>query len=336
VEKPKQAHAIVGNKTMFQYSVERLLPLFGYERILVVAVESQKRLLSEQVPELPRENFIIEPEGRGTAPCIGLAAINILEDDPDATMVVVTADHHIRDVAKFREALKTAINVAEKGYLVTLGIQPSSPSTGYGYIKQGNIITQEGDFTVYKVERFIEKPGKETARKMVSSGDYSWNSGMFIWRVERIMGEFQRQMPNLHKTLEKISETVGTPRYDSTLEELWGNIEKQTIDYGVMEEAERVAVIPLDIGWSDIGSWSSLVDLISDDERGNVVKGNHVGIDTSGSLIYGGERLVATIGLEDMIIVDTGDVILICPKGVDQRVRDLVHKLREKGFQEYL
>ena len=333
-DKPKQLHVLTSERTMFQESVDRLLPLFGYDRILVVTGEALVSKLSEQVPEIPSENFIIEPEGRGTAPCIGLAAIHVEARDPNSIMVVVTADHYIRDVELFRKVLSVSIKVAENGHIVTLGIMPNFPSTGYGYIKQGERLHEVEDFDVFRVDEFVEKPDEITAIKMVKTGDYSWNSGMFVWTVGRIMSEFRSQMQELYVQLSEIKECLGRPDYFDTLNDVWSKVEKETIDYGVMEGANDVVVIPLEMGWSDIGSWSSLADLLKSDNEGNVIFRNHIGIGTKSSLIWGGKRLVATIGLKDMIVVDTDDVLFICPKTQDQRLRELVKKL-EKGFSQF-
>jgi mannose-1-phosphate guanylyltransferase len=251
-------------------------------------------------------------------------------------MAVLTADHFISNVDRFRQALTAAAEVAEQGHLVTLGITPTNPSTGYGYIKQGESLGEVGGFPVFRAERFTEKPGSETAIHMVESGEYSWNSGMFIWRVDRIMDEFQRQMPEFYVQLAEIAATLSTPGYEATLSRVWPQVARQTIDYGVMEGAEDVAVIPVDIGWSDVGSWTSLLELLPADAQGNIVVGPHVGIDTRDALVFGRNRLVATIGLEGMVIVDTEDALLICTKEREQEVRALVRELERRDEKRYL
>jgi mannose-1-phosphate guanylyltransferase len=321
---------------MFQESVYRLMPLFKPQNILVATGEEQVETLSTQVGEIPFENYILEPYGKGTAPCIGLAAIHIMNKNPNAVMAVVTADHYIKKVDRFQKILQIAINVAEKDHLVILGISPDHPSTGYGYIEQGEKLISTHELPIFRVQRFTEKPDKKTAVKMVESGDYSWNSGMFIWRVDRIMEEFERQMPDLFNQLTRISNSIGKPNYEKVLDRTWSKVKKQTIDYGVMEGASDVVVIPSEIGWSDVGSWTSLANILEGDEKGNAFLGNNICIDTSRSLIFGGKRLIATIGLEDMIIVDTDDALLVCPKMFDQRVREIVNKLEEGKLKEYL
>ena len=333
---PKQSLALVGGRTMFEHAVDRIAPIFQPEQIFVVTGAEHVDSLAAQAPELPRENFIVEPQGRGTGPAIGLGAIHLLRQDPEAIMAVLTADHFIVDADRFRQVLTAAAQVAEDGHLVTLGIAPSFPSTGYGYIKQGESLRGAEGFPVYRAERFTEKPTLETALHMVESGEYSWNSGMFIWRVERVMEEFQRQMPDFYVQLAQVETALGGTGYQPTLNRVWPEVVKQTIDYGVMEGAEDVAVIPVDIGWSDIGSWTSLSEILPTDREGNTIVGPHVGIDTRETVVFGGKRLIATIGLEGMVIVDTEDALLVCPRDREQEVRAIVRQLDREDRGEYL
>jgi mannose-1-phosphate guanylyltransferase len=336
--RPKQSLRLIGERTMFEHAIDRIAPLFQPEEIFVVAGADQVGTLWAQAPELPQENLIAEPEGRGTAPAIGLGAIHLHRKDPDAVMAVLTADHFISDVALFRRALAAAEQVAAEGHLVTLGIKPAAPSTGYGYIKQGESLGKMDGFEVFRAERFTEKPSAETALHMVESGEYSWNSGMFIWQVARILEEFERQMDAFYAQLAEVEATLGTPGYKPTLGRVWPQVTKQTIDYGVMEGAGDVAVIPVDIGWSDVGSWASLLDLLPADASGNTVVGPHAGIDTRDTLVFNknGKRLVATIGVADLVIVDTEDALLVCPKEREQDVREMVRMLEREGRGEYL
>jgi len=337
-DRPKQALRLVGERTMMQHAVDRLAPLFHPEQVFVVARGEYVPILSSQVPELPPENFVVEPEGRGTGPAIGLGAIHLLRQDPEAIMAVLTADHFITDTARFRRVLTAAAQVAAEGHLVTLGIKPSSPSTGYGYIEQGKGLDEVEGFPTFRAERFTEKPNPETAAHMVESGEYSWNSGMFVWRADRIVEEFQRQMPEFYAQLAEVEAALGTPGYGPTLKRIWPQVAKQTIDYGVMEGAEDVTVIPVDIGWLDVGSWASLPELLPADEAGNVAVGQHVEIDTRNTLVFAGneKRLIATIGLEGLVVVDTEDALLICAKEREQDVRAMVKRLEEMGRGEWL
>jgi len=336
--RPKQSLRLVGERTMFEHAVDRIAPLFQPEQIFVVTGAEHVTSLAAQAPELPSENFIVEPEGHGTAPCIGLGAIHLYRQDPEAIMAVLTADHFINKVAHFRQALAVAAQVAGEGHLVTLGITPSFPSTGYGYIKQGKSLSTVEGFPVFRAKRFTEKPSLETAMHMVESGEYSWNSGMFIWSVDRILKEFQRQMPEFYAQLAEIAATLDTPGYEATLNRVWPQVTRQTIDYGVMEGAEDVAVIPVDIGWSDVGSWASLLELLPADGEENIIVGPHVGIDTRNTLVFGKgrKRLIATIGLEGMVIVDTEDALLVCTKEREQEVRAIVRELEARGETSYL
>lgn len=334
--RPKQSLRLVGERTMFQHAVDRIALLFPTERIFVVTrVEHVDQLVS-QLPELPRQNYIIEPEAHGTAPAIGLGALVLRRLDPQAVMVVLAADHFINDSARFRQVLSSGAQIAAEGHLVTLGIQPSFPSTGFGYIQQGKNLGSAGGFPFYKVERFTEKPDVEMAQNMVESGGYSWNSGMFIWRVDRILKEFERQMPEFYTQLMVLDSTLGTGEESAAVARIWPQVARQTIDYGVMEGADDVVVIPADIGWTDIGSWYSLLDLLPADEHGNRFIGSTIGIDTHDSLVFGDKRLIATIGIKDMVIVDTEDALLVCSKERVQEVREVVKRLEKEGLTHWL
>ena len=332
----KQSLKLVGDRTMFQHAIDRLAPLFQPEQIYVVTREDQSALLSSQVTNLPSSNFILEPIGRGTAPAIGLAAIHLQHRDPEATMAVLTADHYITCTEKFRKVLDGASMVAEQGHLVTLGIKPASPSTGFGYIQQGESLGTILDFPVFRVDHFTEKPELEVARQMVASGRYSWNSGMFVWKVDRILAEFQRQMPELYAQFLEVKTALGRPNYKAVLDQVWNRVTEQTIDYGVMEHAADVVVIPVDIGWTDVGSWASLAELLPPDQDGNIFVGPYKEIDTHNTLVFGGKRLVATIGIQDMVIVDSEDALLICAKKREQEVRDIVERLKINGDSKWL
>jgi mannose-1-phosphate guanylyltransferase len=341
-KRPKQTLRLVGERTLFQHAVDRLVSLFPMERILVVTREEYAGLLQQQVPELPCENFILEPEGRGTAPAIGLAAVHLARRDPQSSMAVLTADHFIADTVAFRQALSIAEQVAQAGYLVTLGIQPVFPSTGYGYIELGALLEPAllgsgMDQKVYQAVRFVEKPGLEAALQMVTGGGFVWNSGMFVWRVEDILREFEIQMPGLFAQLMAVSRAIGSREYSCVLHTTWPQVKKETIDYGVMEKAERVAVIPTSMGWVDVGSWVSLDQIHPQDDHGNVWTGPHVDIDTHNTLVITDRpHLTATIGVDGLVIVDTEDALLVCAKEREQEVRAVVNQLRQAGKVQWL
>lgn len=334
---PKQLLDIVAKNTMLQETFTRISPLIPPDKIFVVTNDTYASIVRKQIPVLPPENVINEPSGHGTAPCIGLSALYLKRRNPEEVMASLHADHLIDDEPGFREALQAAEQVAKEGYLVTLGIEPSGPETGYGYIQRGDLFAKVNNFKVYHVQKFTEKPDSETAKNFVESGLYYWNSGIFLWKVSTILKEIEKHLPNLYAKLMLIDKAIGTEDERRVLEEVWETVEGISIDVGVMEKADQVLVIPVDVGWSDVGSWATLADILPRDSQDNVVVGGkHIGVDTTGSLLYGTERLIATVGLKDMIVVDTEDVVLVCPKNRAQDVKDLVDKLRAIHEDEYL
>ena len=337
-DRPKQALKLIGERTMFQHAVDRLAPLFPPERIFVISNAVMADLLRPQAPQMPAENFLVEPAARNTAPAAGLVAVHLLHRDPDAVMVMLTADHYIADTAHFRAALAAAEKVAANGAVVTLGIQPTYPATGYGYIKLGDAQTIIDGFRVYASAGFAEKPDLPTATRFLEGGRHTWNSGMFIWRADRLMSECAVQLPDLHAPLMRIAQVLGSPAAGDVLAAEWDTIPKVSIDYGIMERAQNVSVIPVQIGWSDIGSWAALLDLLPGDAAGNVLTGpgELIARDSRGCFVRTDGRLVATIGLEEMIIVDTPDVLLVCPKARAEEVREVVNRLSEAGDTAHL
>jgi mannose-1-phosphate guanylyltransferase len=340
-EKPKQLLPLIGEATLFQSTVKRLENLFLPENILVVTVDEQAHEMKQQAPEIPKENYLIEPEPRGTAAVVGLAAIALLKRDAEASMAILPSDHFIRNVDLFHYLLKTAFEVAGSGYLVTLGITPTQPSTAYGYIQQGRPLKGDYKYPAYTVLRFKEKPDEQTAQKLLHSGDHSWNSGMFIWRADNILVEIQKQMPHLSGHLKLIEAAWGTKKQSEVLTGHWHDLKNETIDYGVMEKAENVAVLPAGgLGWSDVGMWSSLFEVLLPDMNGNIATNlaSHLAYETNNTLIYGGgnERLIVTIGVDDMVIVDTGDVLLVCKTDQAQKVRDVVEHLKKHRQEKFL
>ena len=337
---PKQLLPLLGKETLFQGTIARLEKLFPPERILVVTVAEQAREMQKQAPAIPVENYLIEPAPRGTASVVGLAAAVLRKRDPQAMMAIQTSDHYIRNRDLFHYLIGAAFEVAQNGFLVTLGISPTYPAIGYGYIQQGEPLDGNYRYPVYAVKSFKEKPDERTAQQMLRSGDHSWNSGMFVWSADTIMSEIERQMPELCQVVNKIAAAWGTPEQNNVLQSYWYDLRSQTIDYGVMERAEKVAVLPASgLGWSDVGSWDSLFDVLLPDMNGNVVtNGQHLALDTNNTLVYTSdeERLVVTIGLDDMVIVDAGDVLMICKVDQSQKVRDVVEHLKKHRQEKYL
>lgn len=338
--RPKQMLKLGSERTLFQIACDRLEGLFPPERILVVTIAEQAVDLQKQVPEIPVENYLLEPLPRGTASVVGLAATVLYKRDPQSVMAVLTADHVIENVTYFQKLMRAAYKAAQSRYLVTLGITPNVPSTGYGYIQRGEQLDTIDGQAVHRVIRFKEKPSAEAAQKMLADKDHDWNSGMFIWRSEDILAEFSSQMPELSITLDAIGNAWGTDSQKSVINELWPKIEPETIDYGIMERAQRVAVLPAaGLGWNDVGSWDALFDVLQPDENGNILLNSlNLSIDAYNNLVLsdGSNRLVTTIGVEDMVIIDTADVLLVCKREDAQKVREAVQKLKESGQTRYL
>jgi mannose-1-phosphate guanylyltransferase len=339
-DRPKQMLNLGSDRSLFQVAVDRLEGVFPPERILVMTVEEQVPALQEQVPGIPGENFLLETMPRGTASVVGYAAAVLEQKHPGSVMAVLTADHIIGNLGLFRQLLEAAYQTAGEGYLVTLGLTPTYPATGYGYIKQGGALGKMAGLEVFEVEQFTEKPDLAEAERMLEAGTYSWNSGMFIWRTDVIREEISRQMPDLSSQLALIKEAWDTAERESTIRRIWPQIQPQTIDFGIMENANQVAVIPAqDLRWNDVGSWEALFDLLPVDEEGNICQGGeHISLGTSGTIIYNQDnpRPVVTIGANDLIIVDTGDILLVCSRDQAQQVREAVKTLREAGRKELI
>ncbi len=337
--RPKQMLSLFDERTLFQTSVERLNPVFNCDHILVVTVAEQARELQAQTPDIPKENFLIEPMPRGTASVVGLAAVALQQRDPQAIMAVLTSDHYIGNEENFRQLLLAAKEVAQEDFLVTLGITPNFPSTGYGYIQYGEKLGVFNGQETYRVKHFREKPDIASAREMLTSGGYAWNSGMFVWKVARILDEFAAQRPELYHKLKEIGQAWDSPEQQKVVQGIWPGLKNETIDYGIMEGARQVAVIPAaDLHWSDVGSWDSLFVVLPTDENGNIVMGGqHLGLDTKNSLVFLNQehRLIVTIGVSDLVLVDTGDVLLVCPKDQAQKVKEVVNHLK-KTNQDYV
>ncbi len=335
---PKQLLPLVEETSMFKTSVDRLAPLFTPDRVYVVTGRKYLNSLREQAPEIPSENFVIEPYGRNTGPAAALAITVIQKRDPQATVAILTADHHIARKDMFRDVLTAAYDLAQKGYIATLGISPSYPATGFGYIRQGDELFKINGFTAYSSRGFTEKPNAVTATGFLASGEYSWNSGMFIWRAEQAMKELQRQQPEMHAQFINLATAVDTPEFDSKLENIWRDMKDISIDFAVMEGAENMAVIPADIGWNDVGSWSALYEVLKLDKFGNGFKGRQperVILDTRNTLVYS-DKLTVTIGVEDIIVVETPDALLICHKDRTQDVKEVVNHLLTTKNYKYL
>ncbi|MBE2182499.1 MAG: mannose-1-phosphate guanylyltransferase [Anaerolineae bacterium] len=337
-ETPKQLLPLIEEQSMFQVSVERLSPLLPPERIYVVTGAKYVDALREQTPEIPIENFVIEPYGRDSGPAAALGVTVIQKRDPKAIIALLTADHHISNREGFRGVLAASFEAAEKGAIITLGISATLPSTAFGYIRKGDQIGLVNGWKVYRSRGFTEKPNIERAVAFIRSGEYSWNSGMFIWTASRAFDEFERQQPAMYSAMQRLATAVDTPAYETILGEVWETMPKISLDYAVMEHAENVSVIPIDIGWSDVGSWDALFDVLNLDESGNGFKGaspDHLVVDTKNTLVYS-DKLTVTIGLEDLVIVDTKDVLLVCHRDRAQDIKQIVNMLKDRNGEAYL
>lgn len=336
---PKQMLKLIDDVTMFQTAVARLSPIFTPDRIFIATGKQYVDAMQADVPQIPAQNFIVEPNGRDSGPAVALALTHIHKHDPLATVAILTSDHFIAHEERFREVLLAAYNIAQAGKIVTLGITPSEPATGFGYIRRGAKLGNENGFDYHVAVRFTEKPDKVTATGFVGSGQYSWNSGMFIWTTEQALREFERQQPQWYALLQTLLPTIGTPEYHTVLEEIWERIPKKSIDYAIMESAKEMVVIPTDIGWNDVGSWAAVFGVLSKNKLGNVARGqladDWVALDTKNTLIMT-EKLVVTIGVEDLIVVETKDVLMICRKDRSQDVKEIVNYLKENEKDEYL
>ncbi|MFZ5968757.1 MAG: mannose-1-phosphate guanylyltransferase [Bacillota bacterium] len=328
---PKQFLRTVGAKTMIQTTVDRISNVIPMDRIYIVTNEQYINTLETQIPEILSENILIEPTNRDTATCIGLAAVHLLKKDPEAVMVVLPSDHLIFDTDDFVDTIMDAITIAkETETLVTMGIKPTRPETAYGYIEVGKPLKEYELTPVYRAKRFIEKPNKVKALELVNKGTNLWNSGMFVWKASVLMEEIKRFLPELYESLMQISAAIGTKDEGRILDEIYHEIDGISIDYGIMERSTKVLVIEADFKWDDIGGWTALERFFDKDENGNIVKALNSKIDTRDSIIFGEERLIATIGVNNLIIVDTGDVVMICDKSRDQDIKELLKIIVER------
>lgn len=335
---PKQFLDLTGSgRSMLQEAFDRIAPLVPPDHVYVITNREYVDAVQAQLPEVPRANIVGEPAARGSAAAIGLGAIHLLNRDPDAMMAVLTADHLIHKPDVLRDVIVAAAELAQSNELITLGIRPTYPETGYGYIEMGDSLGWFNGMEARRVRRFREKPDRETAEAFLRAGNFVWNSGMFVWRADEIMAQFQRFMPDLHAALTALQPALNGPEEAAAFDRFWmplkGNV---TIDYGVMEKADRVAVFPVDLGWHDVGSWAALLEILPKDEDGNVVQARHLHHDSNNVLVFSQDRLIATIGLKDMIVVDTGDVVLVMPADRAQDVKKLIQALKDNGLESYL
>jgi len=344
-QRPKQLLSILSSKTLVRETAERMFPLSGPDRTLVVTVAEQLKDLSRELSALPRRNFIVEPEGKNTAPCIGLSALEVVARDPDGVMLVVPADHWVADRRAFRRTLENADRLASTGnHLVTIGIRPDYPETGYGYILKGNVVRGSSIAGARQVKRFQEKPDAITARRLIRKGAL-WNSGMFAWRASALLEALQRHQPGIAALLNKIraasagkSLTRPSPRLAHLITREYNKMPSISVDYAVLEKAAaagRVVTVEGTFGWSDIGSWSAVHRMMQRDDNGNAANGKWLGLGAKNCLIHAPDRLVVLLGIEGAVVVDTPDALLVGDLKRAQEVRELVEELKKKGLSSY-
>jgi len=335
--KPKQFQVMYGDSTLLQETARRLDPLVAHDDLYIIANRSHEANVMEQLDWLPKGNFVGEPIGKNTAPAVGVMATIIAKKDPNAVILVSPADHVIQKEKEFRQILEAAAKVASEGpNVVTIGIKPTHAHTGYGYIQMTEDRRTIDGIEVHEVASFREKPDIKTAEEYVSSWHYVWNSGMFVWSAKTILDLFRDHAPDIYELLARYDSAIGTPNESRVFEEIYEAFPSISVDYAILEQAANISVIPASIGWNDLGSWASLHEMMDTDDEGNAIVGDHVGFDSHNCLIHAKDRLIATIGLDNMIVVDTGDVVLIMPSGRSQDIKQLLDELKKEGKEKYL
>jgi mannose-1-phosphate guanylyltransferase len=347
---PKQLLNIVGDTTMLEQTVARLAPIFPPARAWVVTNAEQAAAVRAQMPRAARAQVLTEPTGRNTAAAIGLAAVHLLHhargarrsSTADALMAVLPADHYIAQAARYRRIIRAALDAASStGTLVVLGIPPTRPDTGFGYIERG-ARAKYGRVPIYAVQKFTEKPDAARARRYLASGRYDWNAGMFFWRASTYLAQLKQFLPATHDALLRLAETIGTPRYAATLARIYPRLENISVDYAVLEPATRaraaarVLVIPAEIGWSDIGSWAAVYELLAKKSGDNVAARKLFALDSSGNFLWSPDKFIAAIGISNLVVVETKDALLICPRERSQDVGKIVKWLEERKRRELL
>ena len=335
---PKQFLSLDGDASLLQTTINRLSPVINAKNVLIVTQEAHAK--GEAYHALLHYQTLFEPVARNTAPAIALAAARLMVDGADPIMVVLPSDHIIKDEVRFREHLNIAIDAAESGKLITFGIQPTRPDTGFGYVKvkKRNAQHSPADASdVYEVERFTEKPDEVTAERFLKEGDYYWNSGMFVWRASVILEEIRRHLPDVYDVIQTIvAESHSAGGFQKAVEKHFSAMPSISIDYGVLERSSRVSLVPCDIGWNDVGSWQAVHEISAKDAHDNALQGNVIAIDCRNSLIRADKRLVAAIGVEDLCVIETADAVLISKSDQTQRVREVVDVLQHRGSTEHV
>jgi len=334
---PKQLLRLAGEKTMIQDTAGRA-GWIGPEQTWVVTNAVQADETRRQLSDVPDKNVLVEPCARNTAPCIGYAAIELLNADPDAVMLVMPADHVIGPPEVFKQAVEQAASIVESDpqQLVLFGVKPNYPSVGFGYIERGEQLADSD--SAYQVESFREKPDLDTAQQYLDSGKFYWNCGIFVWRADRILAALKEYEPDMHERLMKLSDKLGTDEFTPALEAEFPEMNSTSIDYAVLERANSVSVLEAPFEWDDVGSWEALTRLLGEDEAKNTIDAKFVGLDTTGCTVRDttGEHLIGAIGMEDCIIVHTPDATLVAKKGDENAIKRLIAEIRDRGYDQYL
>lgn len=336
-QKPKQYLNIFGESSLLQDTIERFATFTEKENIYIVSSANQAKVLEEQTPMLPKQNLIYEPIGRNTLPCIGLAAMYAERENPDGIMVVSPSDHLITNNQLFEETVLAAVKIAdERNGIVTIGITPSYPATGYGYVETKEDITGDEKIAQFKVERFVEKPDEKTASEYLKQGGFYWNSGLFVFKVSVFLEAVEKFAPELYADLRKIQADFGNPTYEETLDTIYRAVKGISVDYGIMEHADNIFLVEGNFDWNDLGSWESVYLTDEKDENGNAGAGEALLVDTKNSYVYSDEKLIAVVGLEDVIVVQDGNTTLVCKRDKAEDVKKIVEQLKAEKKDKYL
>lgn len=336
-KKPKQFLKIFGNETLIQSTINRFLPLTSKENIFIISKEVQKEEIEKQNLTVPVENILFEPTGKNTLPCIGLASLIMIRQNPDGIIIVTPSDQLIDNHPLFRETIKTAIEIAEKeNGFVTIGITPSKPATGFGYIEIESQLKTGNDIAAYKVKQFVEKPNLETALKYVNAKTFFWNSGMFIFKSSVLWDAIKRFSPDIFAALIEIESHIGKPSFNSELNRIYSSIEEISIDYGIMEKADNVYLVKGDFVWNDLGSWEQVYELSEKDASNNATYGEVLLEDTENSCVYTSQGIIAVMGMKDILAVQDGNATLICKRERGEDIKKLVERLRSPELNKYI
>lgn len=329
---PKQFLPLPSGQSMIQETLERVAPLVTPEQSWIVTGRSMADLVQEHLPTVPAKHILREPMGRNSAPAIAWAAATIAQQDPDAVMAIFSADAVIHNAPGLRQTLKLAYELAKQGKLVTIGIKPTHPETGYGYIRYAEQVSEGYGYQAHQAERFVEKPNLETAQRYLDDGHYVWNAGIFIWSVKTILSEFQRHLPAMFDSIQDITSSLAQEASADVLDGQWPQLQSISIDYGILEKTERLVVIPADLGWNDVGNWEQYGALYPADDQGIRAYGSHIGLGSQNVIVYNNTaRRIFTIGMEDIIVVEMEDTTVICHKTHVQRVKELAEKHHKKA-----